>query len=494
MKKFNKGITIITLLVTIVIMLILAGVTINVSIDGGLFGQAQNVQKSSEVIQDIDKISKAIIYAKEKDKRGKLTVENLQKELSESKVFDETGSIIVNLNNTYYEIDEKCKVKLLDGLKEKTLKVICKCTTGETVTKEYKILKNKYSLTPPEIEDCEPLEEILEGEINEDKEIELTYYKLFDDDTELVFTGLNSSGAVTTVESEIVSYMVGDGTTTEGNGLKVKDIQGILKIPDEFKGKTVISIGQKAFASTSASKSNIKKVVTGNGISKINGQAFERSIVEEVVIGINVDSIGTSCFRYGYSLKKVTINTEAELSLGGECFRYCSKFTEININPGNNKYKIEDNVLYSIDGKKIVLFPTGKTEEFLIPDIVGVIGENSFNSCNLTKICISNNSSELILGSKAFERSNLMEVMIGENVSINSSYVFRYCNNLKTVTIDSADITGGLKTQTSGGYLINWATTIYIRNDIKTIGSYITENYTETTSDKEGYIKYVKNS
>lgn len=42
MVRNSKGITLVALVITIIIMLILAGVTISIIVNGGLFGQAQN--------------------------------------------------------------------------------------------------------------------------------------------------------------------------------------------------------------------------------------------------------------------------------------------------------------------------------------------------------------------------------------------------------------------------------------------------------------------
>jgi len=50
----------------------------------------------------------------------------------------------------------------------------------------------------------------------------------------------------------------------------------------------------------------------------------------------------------------------------------------------------------------------------------------------------------------------------------------------------------GITDQRSYNDVVNYATTIYIKNDITTIGSYITDNFTPETSDREGYTMYVK--
>ncbi len=50
-KLKNRGITLIALVITIIVMLILVGVTINVAMQGGLFGKAQEAKTKTEEAQ-----------------------------------------------------------------------------------------------------------------------------------------------------------------------------------------------------------------------------------------------------------------------------------------------------------------------------------------------------------------------------------------------------------------------------------------------------------
>ena len=72
-------------------------------------------------------------------------------------------------------------------------------------------------------------------------------------------------------------------------------------------------------------------------------------------------------------------------------------------------------------------------------------------------------------------------------------HTFLFCSNLKEVSIDSPDIVKNIKTQTAQGNIVNYAETIYIKSDITEIGSYIKDNYQRPESDKDGYVKYIKN-
>ena len=623
-KSFGKinGITLISLVITIIVLLILAGVSIGLLTgDNGILNQASNAKTQAEIAEEIEIINLAIVRAESRDKYGELKLNYLTEELSEYNVelFENIDSIIVKFvdKNRYYEIYENGDIKLIEASGEKNLTIQYVDSEGKVLAEEeHTIFNNQYSINPPEIEGYECAVEKIEGEISESTTITQLYYMIFEDDTTLVFTGLNSSGTATTTESEIVSYMIGDGTTTTGNALKEKTIQGIVKIPDTYNGKTVTQIGQNAFAV----QKNIKKAMIGDNIKTILSTAFDRCQgLVEIKLGKSTSSVGGHAFRNCNNLKIVTIESEIS-GLTFNCFIGCTNFTEIKVNDSNTTYKAEDNILYSTDGKTIYLVPTGRSGELLIPEGVETIynyaasynsklqkvvisdmvetiqtqafvsctglqeisfgknisniGGHAFKSCNSLKtVTIESESSSLIfncfMGCSSFTEikvndgnatykvednilyskdgkilyliptgrsgeiqipegveticnnassyntklqkvvmsdtvetiqtnaflscSALEEVIIGKNVSSIISPVFKTCNNLKTITIDSATIAELLTTQISAGYLINVAETIYIKEDITTIGTYIISNYTIEATDKTGYIKYVKN-
>lgn len=72
--KQSKGITLIALIVTIIVMLILVGVTITVALNGGLFNKAEEAESKTKIaqIQEALAIKKAEILA---DKNGKTPID-----------------------------------------------------------------------------------------------------------------------------------------------------------------------------------------------------------------------------------------------------------------------------------------------------------------------------------------------------------------------------------------------------------------------------------
>lgn len=61
-SKYDKGITIISLIITIIIMLILVGATIDLAIDGDLFDKAQTaVNKTNDQVNETKNIVNNLI-------------------------------------------------------------------------------------------------------------------------------------------------------------------------------------------------------------------------------------------------------------------------------------------------------------------------------------------------------------------------------------------------------------------------------------------------
>ena len=85
LKKANKekGITLIALVITIIVLLILAGVSIAMLTgQNGILTQAQNAKKLTEQASAKEKIEMAVAGAVAKSSNGTLSIEDLKAELS----------------------------------------------------------------------------------------------------------------------------------------------------------------------------------------------------------------------------------------------------------------------------------------------------------------------------------------------------------------------------------------------------------------------------
>ena len=129
MEKNIYGITLIALVITIVVLLILAGVSISMLTgDNGIITQAQNAKKETEEAEEKEKIQLAVLDTISKN--NDLTEENLQKEIDdefgsgETKVYengDEDFSVIFQNKDSNYRIEdgEVTKIDIAFKIKDK---------------------------------------------------------------------------------------------------------------------------------------------------------------------------------------------------------------------------------------------------------------------------------------------------------------------------------------------------------------------------------------
>lgn len=84
-KKQNKGITLIALVVTIVVLLILAAISINLVLgENGIISRTKDARKRTEIAEEKEIVQFAVAEAKLFDSNGKLTFENLKNSMKEN--------------------------------------------------------------------------------------------------------------------------------------------------------------------------------------------------------------------------------------------------------------------------------------------------------------------------------------------------------------------------------------------------------------------------
>lgn len=153
--KREKGITLIALVVTIIVLLILAGVTIaTLTGDNGILNQAGNAKEQNEISNEKEVIEMATVQAMGKNKYGELEEGEFQKALDKqagegkTEVTDigEEFEIVFKESNRYYDVDKDGNIgdyevvisdkkpgniatdkdgNLLDGSKDKPYEINC---------------------------------------------------------------------------------------------------------------------------------------------------------------------------------------------------------------------------------------------------------------------------------------------------------------------------------------------------------------------------------
>lgn len=100
----------------------------------------------------------------------------------------------------------------------------------------------------------------------------------------------------------------------------------------------------------------------------------------DVVIPEGTTSIADSAFYKSLEMTTLAIPASVD-SIGLHAVDHCFVLTALNVDNENPTFKSIDGVIYSKDGKTLVLCPPGKADEFKIPDGVTAIAPYAFSTC-----------------------------------------------------------------------------------------------------------------
>ena len=222
---------------------------------------------------------------------------------------------------------------------------------------------------------------------------------------------------------DIYTYAVSsDGTIT------ITDCKGsasgAITIPSEIDGKSVTSIGEKAFWGCTG----LTSVTIPNSVTSIGDGAFlECTGLTSITIPNSVTSIGDWAFDGCTGLTSITIPNSVT-SIGNWAFDGCTGLTSINVASENNYYSSNNGVLFNKKKTELIRYPEGKSQtSYTIPDSVTSIGGNAFRRCSsLTSITIPNSVTSI--GDRAFVGcTDLKSITIPDSVkrSKQKSSVYR---------------------------------------------------------------------
>ena len=206
-------------------------------------------------------------------------------------------------------------------------------------------------------------------------------------------------------------------------------------IPDTIDGKSVTSIGRRAFEGCT----NLKSITIPNSVTEMGRRAFSGcSSLTGIAIPDSVTEIGKYAFDGCKSLTSITI-PDGVTSIGDGAFYNCSSLTEIKVASENSNYVSVNGVLYNKDKTTIICYPAGKKgNNYKIPDGVTKVGSSAFIGCSsLTSITIPNSVTEI--GYSVFEGcTNLKSITIPNGVTSIGDSAFEGCTSLTSITISDS--------------------------------------------------------
>ena len=296
-----KGITLVALVITIVIMLILAGVVIKgITGDNGIIKNTKKAKEQTEIEAEKERIEQATVVAMGKNKQGEITEEdlkeNLSNELGEVKIYDDDEVFILEIidSQRYYTLSKEGEI----GETDKTAIIIDE-TPGElegkgTQTEPYKIMS---------IEDLVYLSKsVSEGTSYRNKYIELG--------RNLNFNSKMSYGDYNTKEyNEYLGITEDVGLKESLTNRKYKGFipigNGTKAFSGSFEGKSYsiknlyenTEVYGGLFSETSAGNIN-HLIITGEIISSVNyvggivGKTSTNTNIKNCISYVNIKSTG----------------------------------------------------------------------------------------------------------------------------------------------------------------------------------------------------------
>lgn len=336
MKNAKSGITLMSLLITVIILIILAGVSIRaITLDNGVFEQAKQVKRDAEIKDLEEQIDLAIIQAEAKN--DIVTLDTIIDQLirnkiisNESQVNRETGVITVG----EYQIEGKLKAYLESYYENPDV--------NQTDIKYFTFALNEQAKTAT-----------ITGVKEEYGE---KYY----------YNDVAYVGAIKDGETYITDVVIPASVTENGVRYTVNKI-----------GASAFCLTLRCSIEEDTLNAYFNSFVLPNTITTIEERAFFNcNQLTNINIPQNVTTIGEDAFRNCTSLRNLTIPNRVN-NIGRGAFFCCTNLESINL--PKSLTRIEE-ILFS-DCKNL--------KSLTIPNSVTSIGAGAFEGCtNLQSLII----------------------------------------------------------------------------------------------------------
>ena len=190
-----------------------------------------------------------------------------------------------------------------------------------------------------------------------------------------------------------------------------------IVVPDTIDGRKVTVLGNSTFQYCTQA-SDIESVTLPDSLTTIEKNAFYNcEKLKSVTIPKNVSSIGLAAFVEGLSE---------------------SSLTEIKVDPENPYFSEKDGVVFSKDGTKLIVFPSGRSGDYQIPDGTVSVGDYAFYYCvNVSSITVP--GSVRSLGEGAFGNcSSLTKAVLKEGLEEIGEYAFQSSSGIRDIIIPAS--------------------------------------------------------
>ena len=446
MNKQKKGITLIALVVTIIVLLILAGISISLVLNNtGIITKATDAKNSSEMRQAQDEVNLAISYLQIENATSTLTRENKRRILEdELRKFSADSS--VSISGTGYKITHK----KYDFFINEDLKISSSGKTFNAVEWDKKAAPEDVFIWKSDDPN------------NADYGVIIGYKKNVDN-----YTILRFPSRCTKLEPSYSSDIyndTGDDETTVRSYTK-----NILKVemPDTIK-----ELGYGAFSGYDHGFyfSSLERVELSKSLSKIEDSAFNYCRkLNYIDIPDNIIEIGECAFFYCDAIESIEI-PDSVSKIGKKAF-YEIKTVKIGkiveSSDGLDDGALTCETLIIRDGVKKLIKCRGNFLNVEIPKSVNEIGNSCFEDNNEIKSITIPEGVKKIGNNCFYGCEYLQQVKLPESIKEIGDRCFWECRNLQQINLPE-----GLEKIGAGAFtLCTKLKQIIIPESVKTIGS-----------------------
>ena len=396
-KRGTRGITLIALVVTIVVLLILAGTAIAMLTgDSGIMTNAQKAKMSTELAGYKEEVE---LYKAEK------YMENIE--------FEET-SLTAGKENLFYNTQESGETG--------NIKTIIPDISDKYLEK-LEIIKGELLINTKEKDEIKIAQEI---------GIEVNPYDITEDGV-LV----SSDGNLLLMDEETGSLTIPETVTAIGEGA-FTNLEGLKTI---IIPSTVKRLEKNAFRNNKTLENVIIQEKEGEGIEYIGEGAFYGcSNLKTINLPDTITEIMDQCFCQCRQLNNIKLPLKLK-ELKSQTFAECTNLQTIELSPNLEELEVESLVGISITKLKF-------------PSTLKTIGVRALNIPKLREIDTSeNNYFELkngVLYTKDFKKlimalSNVTSITIEDKVETIGGFAFQQCSKLSNIYLSSKvqNIEGG---------------------------------------------------
>ena len=450
MKKLkNKnGVTLIALAVTIIVMLILAGVTISTLT--GNSGITTNASKSKTKSYLADIKEEYELYLSEKRMDDEYDLDTLY---ANDKTIryegNEVGTGIAEICSSIKKGDEK-KFEIIKG----KIYYVSQDKNVIPIAVELGFSINPYEITDSGVLKSSSMNLYL---VDNDGHLDLSEYE---GKIKTIEAGAFSKVEIESGINPLQSIVLPKGITTIGDdAFSYNTSLTSIKIPN-----TVTSIGKRAFQGCTNLTSieipdtvtyigdycfsgcnRLQKIKLSKKIQTINQRLLQGcSSLTEIEIPEGVKSIGYAAFSYCNKLTTITLPASLT-SFNGTALAGLSRLTEVKVADGNNSFKFENGILLSKDGKTMYMALLTLTEINVPNGVVSIVGD-TLSGSSATKIILPDTVSSNLSGTvfngmnklstiELSSTSKNLKLVDGNLYSYDGKRFIKYMGTSKTFTV-----------------------------------------------------------